>query len=132
MANDQTRTEANILPIDQAIGGDADTQGIAQPVTQAEIDDVLNNPTLPIEERQKRLEEIRARIGSRENADRGDDMSAIEMQISEALGLLAGGGHTYATAESVGMDPASRADARSPDDDLSLGQPDAAGTREPK
>ncbi|RFC66280.1 hypothetical protein DYI37_02180 [Fulvimarina endophytica] len=132
MSDHPTRTEANILPVDQAIGGDADSPGIAQPVTQAEIDDLLNNSTLPIEERIRRLEEIRARIGARETIDRGDDTSMVESQINEALGLLADGGHTYATAEAVGQDPASRADARSPDDDRSLGAPDAAGTREPR
>ncbi|MER0237904.1 hypothetical protein [Fulvimarina sp. MAC8] len=132
MSDQPTRTEADIVPVDQAVGGDADNPGITQPVTQDEIDDILNNQTMPIEERQMRLEELRSRIGTRENADRGDDMSAIEMQLSEALGLLADGGHTYSTAEGVGMDPAGRADARSPDDERSLGRPDAVGTREPE
>lgn len=132
MSDQPTRTEADIVPVDQAVGGDGDNPGITQPVTQDEIDDILNNQTMPIEEREKRLQELRARIGVRENADRGDEMSAIEMQLSEALALLADGGHTYATAESLGMDPAERADARSPDDDRSLGAPDAAGTREPR
>ncbi|MEN3791494.1 hypothetical protein [Fulvimarina sp. MAC3] len=132
MSDQPTRTEADIVPVDQAVGGDADNPGIAQPVTQDEIDDILSNQAMTIEERQMRLEELRSRVGARQNADRGDEMSAIEMQLSEALGLLADGGHTYATAEGVGMDPAGRADARAPDDDRSLGGPDAAGTREPK
>ena len=37
-------------------------------------------------------------------------------QINEALGLLADGGHTYGTPESVGLDPEYRSDARAPDD----------------
>ena len=127
MSDRPTPHQSDVLPVDQAVGGDADSPGIAQPVTQDEIDDILNDQTMPIEERQMRLEDIRNRLGVRESADRGSDMSALEYQIDEALSLLADGGHVYGTLEGAGIDPSERADTRSPDDDESLGAPDAIG-----
>ena len=130
MSDRPTPHQSDVLPVDQAVGGDADSPGIAQPVTQDEIDDILNDQTMPIEERQMRLEDIRNRLGVRESADRGSDMSALEYQIDEALSLLADGGHVYGTLEGAGIDPSERADTRSPDDDESLGAPDAIGGRD--
>ena len=132
MSDTSGRTQSDIVPVDEEIGGNGDMPGISQPITQDVVDDILNDPSLLVEERQARLEELRRQIGARESADLGGDMSALELQLNEALNILAGGGHTYGGLEAAGMDPHDRADARSPDDDDSLGRPDAAGSREPR
>lgn len=105
-----------IIAADTEVGGDADQPGISQPVTQAEIDDILNSPDMLVEEKQARLEEIAQQVGYRETIDQGDEFHPLGLQISEALNLLAQGGHNYSTVEETGFDPEGRSDARSPDD----------------
>ncbi|UIJ72914.1 hypothetical protein [Aurantimonas sp. HBX-1] len=105
-----------ILAADIEVGGDADQPGISQPVTQAEIDDILNSPDMLVEEKQARLEELARQVGYRETIDQGDEFDPLGLQISEALNLLAQGGHNYSTVEETGFDPEGRSDARSPDD----------------
>jgi len=105
-----------VLAEDSDVGGDGDAPGIAQPITQAEIDDLLNDPALTIEEKQATLQRYADQVGARDEIDRGGDMSPLEAQIGEALSLLAGGGHAYGDLESVGFDPDSRSDARAPDE----------------
>ena len=105
-----------ILAADIEVGGDADQPGISQPVTQAEIDDILNSPDMLVEEKQARLEELARQVGYRETIDQGDEFAPLGLQISEALNLLAQGGHNYSTVEETGFDPEGRSDSRSPDD----------------
>ena len=112
--------DAGLLAGDTPVGDDGDAPGIAQPVSQAEIDDLLNDATMPIEERRARLEAIAAQLGERGAIDRGGDFEPMQGQLDEALSMLAEGGHTYGVPEAVGLDPESRSDARSPDDDREL------------
>lgn len=105
-----------IIAADSDVGGDADQPGISQPITQAEIEDILNSPDMLIEEKQARLEELSQRVGYRETIDQGGDFDPLGQQISEALNMLAEGGHTYSAVEETGFDPEGRSDARSPDD----------------
>ena len=95
---------------------DADQPGIAQPISQDEVEDVLNDSQMPIEERVESLEAMARRLGTRDNLDRGDEFEPLREQINEALNLLATGGHTYGTLEGAGIDPDDRSDAQSPDD----------------
>lgn len=116
MPDERPVREEGVLAVDEQVGGDDDQPGIAQPVTQTEIDDLLNNPEIPIEERRARLQDLAERLGDRDNIDRGDEFAPLEVQIADALAMLAEGGHTYGTVEGMGMDSASRSDLRSPDD----------------
>lgn len=106
-----------VVPVDSAVGEDGDAPGISQPVTQAEIDDLIGDTTMPIEERRARLEDYAARIGARGEIDRGGEFGPLQTQIAEALSLLAEGGHAYGTPEATGLDPETRSDARAPDED---------------
>lgn len=105
-----------IIAADMDIGGDADQPGISQPITQAEIEDILNSPDMLVEEKQARLEALSRRVGYRDNIDQGEEFDPLGQQISEALNLLADGGHTYSTFGETGLDPEGRSDAQSPDD----------------
>jgi len=116
MSDMHDHTESDVVPLDIEVGDDADQPGISQPVSQAEIDDILNSPDMPIEERQARLEDLAQRIGTRENIDLGNEFHPLEQQINEALNMIAEGGHTYGTLQSTGLDPDVRSDAHSPDD----------------
>ncbi len=101
---DPAQHDRMILAEDSDVGGDGDAPGIAQPITQAEIDDLLNDPALTIEEKQATLQRYADQVGARDDIDRGGDMSPLEMQIGEALYAL---GYTRATmAVTVGSNPA--------------------------
>jgi hypothetical protein len=76
-----------IDPIDVQIGGDADTQGIAQTITYDDIQTVLISPA-PVEERIATLEEMRGELHARASADRGGDMAALLDDVREALDTL--------------------------------------------
>ncbi|MBB3950454.1 hypothetical protein [Aureimonas jatrophae] len=116
IVSDPALHDRTVLAYDSEVGDDDDPPGIAQPLTQAEIDDVLNDPAMTIEEKQATLQRYADQIGTRDDIDRGGDFHPLETQIAEALAMLAEGGHAYGDAESVGMDPDSRSDARSPDE----------------
>lgn len=108
---------------DAQIGGDA--PGVAQTVTagtvtQAEIDELASDTTMPIEERRARLEAVASQLGAQGAVDRGGEFRPFEAQIDEALSLLAEGGHAYATTDAAGLDPDGRSGARAPDDDPEL------------
>jgi hypothetical protein len=87
------------------VTGDADMSDVSQPVTEAEIEDILNSPDMLIEEKQARMEELSRRVGYREPVDEGEDFNPLGLQISEALNLLADGGHTYSAVDETDLDP---------------------------
>ncbi|KQT82471.1 hypothetical protein [Aurantimonas sp. Leaf443] len=99
---------------DPALTGQADL-GL-RPISQAEVDDILNDPSLTVEERQAALQELADQVGLRDMADDGD-FNPLELQLNEALNMLAAGGHVYGTAEGLGFDRSARSDVRPPDDD---------------
>lgn len=116
MSDPHNHTETDIIAVEEEIGDDDNQPGISQPVTQAEVEDILNSPGMTIEERQERLEELARQVGTRDVIDQGGEFDPLQQQISEALNMLAQGGHTYGTLEAAGLDPEARSDARSPDD----------------
>jgi len=114
--SDTQRFDRSLTGQTTEVGADDDQPGIAQPVTQDEIDDILNNPAMTIEEKQARLASLAGQFDDRSDIDRGSEFEPLEMQVRDAIAMLAEGGHAYGTLESVGMDPDSRSDARAPDD----------------
>lgn len=81
--------------------------GVDEPVSQAEIDAIIDDPVLSPTEKQARLEELRERILNQEHAAHEEDYLPFEARIMDALSMLAEGGHDYGTA----------APAKSDDDD---------------
>lgn len=114
--SDIQRFDRTLTGLNTEVGADDDRPGIAQPVTQDEIDDILNNPAMTLEEKQHRLAALAGQMDDRADIDRGSEFEPIAMQIRDAMDMLADGGHAYGTAESIGMDHESRSDARAPDD----------------
>jgi hypothetical protein len=69
---------------------------------RAEIEEILADPAVPFEEKEARLEELAHRLGISIDEAPADDPNSIDpfrMQIFNALGLLAEGGHSYVEQE---------------------------------
>ena len=116
MPDPNEHPQSEVIAVDQEPGGDADQPGIAQPISQDEISDLINNSQMPIEEREARLHAIAQRLGTRENIDLADEFDPMREQVNEALNMLASGGHSYGSLDAAGFDPDDRSDAQAPDD----------------
>jgi hypothetical protein len=99
------------------IGNPGSGRAAATDVTQAEIEDILNSPDMLVEEKQARLEELARRAGYRGDSDGADEFDPLGLQISEALNLLADGGHNYTTFGDAGEESESGASGTSGEDD---------------
>ncbi|WP_185983559.1 hypothetical protein [Aureimonas mangrovi] len=69
---------------------------------RAEIEEILADPAVPFNEKEGRLEDLAHRLGISIDEAPGDDPNSIDpfrMQIFNALGLLADGGHSYVEQE---------------------------------
>jgi hypothetical protein len=86
-------------------GRDDGSRSIPQPLTQADIDDVLSNPGMTIEEKRAWLTAYAGQAVERGETDRNGEFEPLEMQIRDALSMLADGGHAYGAADSVDVDP---------------------------
>ncbi|RYG28495.1 hypothetical protein EON81_28425 [bacterium] len=86
-------------------GRDDGSRSILQPLTQADIDDVLSNPGMTIDEKHAWLTAYAGQAAEQSDADRGGEFEPLEMQIRDAFSMLADGGHAYGAADSVDVDP---------------------------
>jgi hypothetical protein len=73
----------------------------AELLSHAEIDAVLDDPTMSADEKAARLEELRERVIHRED----EEYAPFTTRIMDALSMLAQGGHDYTEAT-----PAEKAD----------------------
>ena len=102
----------------------SDQPGIAQPYTQAEVEELLYGDDRPASERLARLRELREESAIRESGDwGGQDPAAMLDEIDRAIDELsatianADDGEDYADlARALDRDPADRLDTLSPDD----------------
>jgi hypothetical protein len=100
-------------------GGD---MPMAQPVSQAEIEDLLYGDDRPAAERIQRLQEISAQLREQEPGDFGDnDPGALASEIDEAVARLSGANDRDADLEfdetSMDDDPLNHRETLSPDSD---------------
>ena len=92
---------ADVVGQDSEVGEDDDAPGIAQPLSQAEVDELLYGDEWPAEIRLTRLREFRDELQSREAADFGtDDPASLLREIRAAIARLE---RSYGE----GMDPSS-------------------------
>lgn len=111
MSDPQNHRSDAVNASDTNMTSDADQTGIGRPVTQADIDDIVNDVHMPIEERMERLQALTAQLGARDEIDSGAEFDPLSAQLSEALNMLAQGGHEYGTVEALEVDPDSGADS---------------------
>jgi len=92
---------ADVVGQETDVGEDDDAPGIAQPLSQAEIDELLYGDDWSAEERLERLRNFRDDLQSREAADFGaDDPGWLLREVTSAIGRLE-------RSVGEGMDPSS-------------------------
>lgn len=97
---------------------DTDQVIIAQPLSQAEIDELLYSDEFPREERLERLRYYRDELSAREASDFGlDDPGALLSQIQEAIGYLEESFGESMDPASVDHNPEDHRETLSPDSD---------------
>lgn len=106
----------------------ADQPGIAQPVSQTEVEELLYGDDRPVDERLARLREMREEIAIRESGDWGDeDPAALLEEIDRAiLALDADLDQADETEDYVTLTPVLE---RNPDDHLDALSPDDVDAR---
>lgn len=107
-----------LIAEDTPAGNDGDVPGFAQPVSQAEIEDLLYGDDWPAVERLARLLSIRDELSNLEATDFGDDdprrlIGAIEEAVAQ-LSDVEGEGMD---PTSVDHDPAAHRETLAPDSD---------------
>jgi hypothetical protein len=130
----QTHNPGTLLPQETNFDN-ADPVGIAQPYSQAEIEDLLYGNDRSVEERLARLREMRDEATVRESGDWGDqDPAAMLDEIDRAIEELSGdreaSDENIDLADALYDDPANHSHALAPDDVDALrelsGQPEDA------
>jgi len=113
-----------ILPQANGFDESDDPQGIAQPISQSEIEDLLYNDERPVEERIDRLRELRDETVMRASGDSGRDVWILLRELENALATLesdeevADGNSEFAVFDGAyGVDPADHLETLSPDDE---------------
>lgn len=107
-----------LIAEDTPAGNDGDVPGFAQPVSQAEVEDLLYGDDWPARERLARLLSIRDELGNLEATDFGDDdprrlIGAIEAAVAQLRDVEGEG----MDPTSVDHDPAAHRETLSPDSD---------------
>lgn len=103
---------------DMPIGNDGDTPGMAQPVSQTEVEELLYSDDWPIEERLARLRDMRRDIAEFEAPDYGDeDPLTLVRFIDDAITRLQRLTGEGMDPTSVDQDASAHRETLSPDSD---------------
>lgn len=107
-----------LIAEDMPAGNDGDLPGFAQPVSQAEIEELLYGDDWPAPERLARLLSIRDELGNLEATDFGDDdPRRLIGAIDEAVAQLRDAQGEGMDPTSVDHDPTAHRETLSPDSD---------------
>jgi hypothetical protein len=109
---------ADVVGQEAEVGEDDDAPGIAQPLSQAEIDELLYSDEWSAEERLDRLREFRDALRSREAADFGtDDPGSLLREVTSAIARLERAFGEGMDPSSVDHNPEDHRETLSPDSD---------------
>lgn len=98
--------------------GDGEQVIIAQPLSQAEIDELLYSDEYPREERLARLRQVRLDLSEQEQSDFGtDDPGSLLGVVNNAIAALEDGFGESMDAASVDHNPEDHRETLSPDSD---------------
>jgi hypothetical protein len=98
--------------------GDGEQVIIAQPLSQAEIDELLYSDEFPREERLARLRQVRLDLSEQEQSDFGtDDPGSLLGVVNNAIAALEDGFGESMDAASVDHNPEDHRETLSPDSD---------------
>ena len=113
-----TGSNGDVVGQDSEVGDDGDSPGIAQPLSQAEIDELLYGDDWPAALRLERLQEFREELRSREAGDFGtDDPASLLREVNAAIARLSRGGGEGMDPASVDHNPEDHRETLSPDSD---------------
>ena len=124
MARDH-QFQSTPLAEDYEVGDDSDLPGDDQPITQDDIDEILNSPNATVEERRAMLLELLNDIGARRGMDAVNEYDSLAGEIDAALATLDTTGDGIGTPGAYGFDPEDR--AQSPDEILERDEEEARG-----
>ena len=113
-----TNSNGDVVGQDTEIGEDDDIPGIGQPLSQAEIEELLYSDQWPTEVRLDRLRAYRAELQSREAADFGaDDPHTLLREVESAIASLEAASGEEMDPSSVDHNPGDHRETLAPDSD---------------
>lgn len=112
--------EGRVVPVDQAMGDDANPLAALMPMSLDEINDYLYDQSRPAEERLDRLREIRDNLAGLEASDVGSDVDALRDEVASAIAALEGAELSAPDDAATSFDPADHLEAQSPDDEEAI------------
>lgn len=109
--------EGRVIPVDQAMGDDANPLSALAPMSLDEINDYLYDETRPAQERLDRLREVRDALSGLEASDAMGDVEALRDQVAAAIEAIEAGERSAPDDADIAFDPDDHIDAQSPDDE---------------
>ena len=119
--------EGRVIPVDQALGDEANPRATLMPMSLDEVNDYLYDESRPAEERLDRLREISDNLAGLE----ASDVDTLRDEVQAAIAALEGAGRAAPEDAATSFDPADHIESQSPDDDDAIsritGEPDNEG-----
>jgi len=109
--------EGRVIPVDEAMGDDANPLAALMPMSLDEINDYLYDESRPTGERLDRLREISGKLAGLEASDVGSDIDALRDEVDAAIATIEGAERTAPGEATESFDPADHIESQSPDDE---------------
>lgn len=112
--------EGRVIPVDRALGDDANPTAALMPMSLDEVNDYLYDESRPAEERLDRLREISDNLAGLEASDVGNDIDALRDEVNAAIAALEGANRAAPDDAATSFDPADHIESQSPDDEEAI------------
>lgn len=109
--------EGRVIPVDQAMGDDANPMAALMPISIDEVNDYLYDESRPAEERLDRLREIRDELSGLDASDTMGDVHSLRGEIERAIATLEDSDRSAPEDAATSFDPSDHIEAQSPDDE---------------
>lgn len=109
--------EGRVIPVDRALGDDANPMPTLMPLSLDEINDYLYDESRPASERLDRLRAIASDLEGLDATDVGSDIDALRDEIEAAIAALEGADREASDDAATSFDPADHIESFSPDDE---------------
>lgn len=109
--------EGRVIPVDQAMGDDANPMAALMPISIDEVNDYLYDESRPAEERLDRLREIRDELSGLDASDTMGDVHSLRGEIDRAIATLEDSDRSAPEDAATSFDPSDHIEAQSPDDE---------------
>ena len=126
--------EGRVIPVDQAMGDDANPLAALMPVSIDEVNDYLYDESRPAQERLDRLREMRDALAGLDASDTMSDVESLRAELDAAIATLEDSELSAPEDAATSFDPADHIEAQSPDDEDAIsritGEEDNTGAEE--